>query len=361
MLNFLVNSLSWLLGICFSALIFMALAWLIYTYTLVGFEMGEEIAVYMTEERESYEIQFVLAEDTPMPEVAQLLEEKGVIANSLFFLFEMTLLGNTADYVAGDFLLNRNMSPSQINSTLRSRPTQFAEGVQVRIREGFTQRDIAEYLEFLGFFTADEFMEVANTVNFGFGFLEDIPDRPSRLEGYLFPDTYTFPANPTPEDVIVRMLARFNEVYSFEYRHRTAELGMTMDEIIIIASMIEREVRYPPERPMVAGVIYNRLAAGMQLQIDATVLYALGMHLERLFYADLEVDSPFNTYRVFGLPWGPISNPSAASIHAALFPANHNYLFYVLVNAETGEHLFNETYAAHLHARDNYMPRPGQN
>jgi UPF0755 protein len=154
------------------------------------------------------------------------------------------------------------------------------------------------------------------------------------------------------------MLNRFNYIFNSEYRMRAYELGMTIDEVVNVASMVEKEVRFPAERPKVAQVIYNRLREGMQLQIDATVIYALDTHVERVLHEHLRVSNPFNTYYVRGLPWGPISNPGAASIHAALFPAQHNYLFYVLIDASTGQHYFTRSYDRHLYMARNHMPRP---
>jgi UPF0755 protein len=144
-------------------------------------------------------------------------------------------------------------------------------------------------------------------------------------------------------------------MFNFDFRFRAREMGLTMDDVVIIASMIEREVRVPAERPIVAQVIYNRLNLPMRLQIDATVLYALDMHVDRLLYADLETISPYNTYVVDGLPIGPISNPGFDSLRAALYPAEDvSYLFYVLMDRNTGEHFFTNTYEEHLRAVDRF-------
>jgi UPF0755 protein len=276
----------------------------------------------------------------------------------MMFRLELLLMGAPSYYEAGTYELNYSLSTTQLNARLSAGPIDPYASNRITIPEGFTQRDIGLRLEDAGFFTAEEFMYAANNHDFGFRFLEDIPNRPSRLEGYLFPDTYFLPANVTPEQVITMMLSRFNEVFTFEYRMRAEEMGLTMDQVVNIAAMIEREVRVPDERPMVSRVIHNRLDINMPLQIDATVIYALDRHLARITFADLEVDSPYNTYRVSGLPLGPISNPGAASINAALFPANGTWLFYVLVDADTGAHLFTNTYEEHSHAVANYMPRP---
>jgi len=358
MLKFIISTLSWLLGITFSALIFIAIGIAIHTATIEGLEFGEEFAYRWTRERESYEVEFILEDYTSVAKLADMLEEAGIIDYAWLFRIEQFMMGNSDDYEPGSFLLDTSLSATQINARLRAQPVDLRAEERITIREGWTQRDIAIYLEDRGFFTAEEFMYVANNHDFGFSFLDDLPDRHSRLEGYLFPDTYNVFEDPTPEQVIMTMLVRFNQVFNFDYRMRAQDLGLTIDEVVNIASIIEREVRAPHERPMVARVIYNRLEINMPLQIDATVLYALDRHQAHIWYTDLEVDSPYNTYRITGLPLGPISNPGAASIHAALFPAEGNWLFYVLVNAETGEHFFTNDFAQHQHAQQTYMPRP---
>ena len=359
MLKFLINLLSWMLGLSFNALIFVVLAYAVYTFALQGLEWGENFSerlVYLYDE--VYDIEFVLEEESTVAEVAQMLEDMGLVPDARLYRFEMWLMGRTADYEPGTFVLNRNLSATQVNARLRAPPVEPVVENRITIREGWTQRDIALYLEGRGFFSADEFMYVANNHDFGFRFLDELPDRPSRLEGYLFPDTYFVSEHPTPVEVITNMLVQFNHVFNFEYRLRAEDLGLTMDQVVIIASMIEREVRVPTERPMVSRVIHNRLAINMPLQIDATVLYALDTHMERLLYEHLRVSSPFNTYYVTGLPWGPISNPGAASIRAALFPDYGNWLFYVLVDENTGAHFFTDSYDEHLRVRAAYMPRP---
>lgn len=358
MLRFIVNLLSWLLGITFSAMIFIAIGFLVYRGATEGFRFGEDFAYRWTRERDSYEIEFVLEEPTSIEDVAEMLEELGIIEYAWLYRLELFLLGSSDAYEPGTFVLDRSMSASRVNSRLRAQPVEPVIENRIMIREGWTQRDIAIYLEDRGFFTAEEFMYVANNHDFGFSFLDDLPDRSSRLEGYLFPDTYFVSENPTPVEVIMNMLVRFNQIYNFDYRMRTQEMGLTMDQVVNIASMIEREVRVPAERPMVSRVIHNRLDINMPLQIDATILYALDRHQAHIWYTDLEVDSPYNTYRRTGLPLGPISNPGAASINAALFPADGNWLFYVLVNADTGEHFFTNDFAQHQHAQRTYMPRP---
>jgi UPF0755 protein len=165
--------------------------------------------------------------------------------------------------------------------------------------------------------------------------------------------------NPTPNEIIFKMLSRFDEVFNHDYRQRAREIGKTIDEIVIIASMIEKEVRVPDERAKVARVIYNRLAFPMRLQIDATVLFALDKRANRLMLSDLEVVSPYNTYLNDGLPIGPIGNPGASCIRAALYPEDGPWLYYVVHNIDTGEHYFTTNHEDHLRARDRYLQQLG--
>jgi UPF0755 protein len=147
------------------------------------------------------------------------------------------------------------------------------------------------------------------------------------------------------------MLTRFDQIFDSDMDQRIEELGITMDDAVILASMIEKEVRIPEERLLVSQVIHNRLEIGMALQIDATVRYALNKPTESLTYDDLEVISLYNTYEYPGIPVGPIANPGADSLRAALFPSEGNYLYYVLVDEETGEHFFSDDYDDHIGAQ----------
>lgn len=172
------------------------------------------------------------------------------------------------------------------------------------------------------------------------------------LEGYLFPDTYLLPRGLAPGEIVARFLARFEERVAPGSLPQGAPV--TLHEAVIIASMIEREALLSAERPVIAGVIGNRLKKGWPLEIDATVLYALGRTSGSLTTADLQVDSPYNTYRRTGLPPGPICNPGLAAITAALRPAQVPYLFYVL--RPDGSHEFSRTFEEHQHAIRRYRP-----
>ncbi len=170
------------------------------------------------------------------------------------------------------------------------------------------------------------------------------------MEGYLFPNTYIFYKGEKPENIIKKMVSKLFEVIKPYQTFKIKSMEFTAHEILTIASMIEREAMVDREKPIIASVIYNRLEKNMPLQIDATVIYALGRHKTRVMIKDLRVKSPYNTYRNRGLPPGPIASPGFQSIMAALHPSRTNYLFYVATGK--GDHIFSETYKKHLKAKE---------
>jgi UPF0755 protein len=148
-------------------------------------------------------------------------------------------------------------------------------------------------------------------------------------EGYLFPDTYTFMDGTTARVAVDAMVKRFEQVWKPEWTARLDTIHLSRNDVMALASIVEKEARLPQERPVIAAVYMNRLHAGMLLQADPTVQFALGKHVARVYYKDLDVDSPYNTYKYKGLPPGPIASPGRASIEAALFPANVPYVYFV--------------------------------
>ncbi len=168
------------------------------------------------------------------------------------------------------------------------------------------------------------------------------------LEGYLFPATYTFPDGTTARAAVAQMVARFEQAWRPEWNDRLQALALKRHDAVTLASIVEREAVRPEERPVIAAVYYNRLRKGMRLEADPTVQYALGRHTARVLYRDLDVDSPYNTYRRTGLPPGPIGSPGAPSLAAAVNPAQVPYLFFVA--QPDGHHEFRTSFAEHLKA-----------
>jgi len=174
-----------------------------------------------------------------------------------------------------------------------------------------------------------------------------LKDAGGNLEGFLFPKTYTVTGKTSARALVNMMLSQYRkETKGLDWARATAR-GISQYQTLIIASLIEKEARLPEERPVIASVIYNRLNAAMKLQIDATVQYALGKWKQALSYKDLEVDSPYNTYKIKGLPPAPICSPGYESIRAALYPATTNYLYYILTSPE-GRHSFTNDYQQFL-------------
>jgi UPF0755 protein len=215
--------------------------------------------------------------------------------------------------------------------------------VKFTVPEGYTINDISEKLESEGICSGGAFINAIENYTLPVYVKEDNNKR-YNLEGYLFPDTYSLSKNQDPTELITLMISRFGEALNQAVSETGVELKEEeIEKVVTIASMIEREAILDEERPIISSVIENRINQDMKLQIDATVIYALGEHIETVLHSDLEVDSPYNTYRNYGLPIGPISNPGISSIKAALKPKDTDYIFYVL-ESEEGSHYFTNNY-----------------
>ncbi|MDI6601939.1 MAG: endolytic transglycosylase MltG [Thermoanaerobacteraceae bacterium] len=294
-------------------------------------------------------IVIVIPQHAGVKEIAGILKERGVIRSPLAFELRVSLQDKSRVLKAGKYAMSPDMNLDEIIKKLEQGDI-VEDTVKVTFPEGFTIKDMAARLNEVGLVLEDEFMKAVDSFDTSkYEYLKEIPeDRPGRLEGYLYPDTYTFKVDASPEDIINTMLTRFNVIYESNIKENLN--GRKLDDIIKIASMIEREAVTDDDRPKIASVIYNRLNRGMKLQIDATVQYALGKHKEKLSLKDLEVDSQYNTYKVKGLPAGPISNPGLKSIMAALNPVETNYIYYVARG--NGSHFFTDNYEEFLNAKN---------
>ena len=225
----------------------------------------------------------------------------------------------------------------------------------VNVPEGFTVEMIAARCEDQGICSATEFLNACKSVTKSdFAYLADIPAGANvnyKVQGFLFPATYDIYESTTAESLVDYMLRTFDNYYTQELQDRAAELGYSAFELVTRASIVEREAKVDSERATIAGVINNRLKAEMPLQMCPTVLYPLtdGMYdKSQVLYEDLELDSPYNTYKNAGLPVGPICNPGLACIQAVLYPEEHNYLYYHVGDEDAGTHIFTENYEDHI-------------
>jgi len=292
-------------------------------------------------------VEVIIPENFTIEDVAEELYAVGAI-NIQWLFIQFVNLSNAEDRIQpGQYQLTVADYRAIINR-LNQRTGELIEQ-RVMIPEGRTMREIFQILEYNGVSTIEALEEAAAGDHFDFEFLQDIPiGTMNRLEGYLFPDTYIFYLRQDPVRVIARMLQNFNtRMVQNDIYDLVEESEFTLHEIINIAAMIEKEMASVEEAPTISSVIHNRLNVPMMLQIDATIQYILGDDRREVLHADDRwIDSPYNTYVVDGLPYGPIGNPGVASILAALQPANTNFLFYAL--HIDGHHEFFPNYERHL-------------
>jgi peptidoglycan lytic transglycosylase G len=255
------------------------------------------------------------------------LEAHGVVEHTTLFTWYARLRGLGSSLKSGEYRFHRDQSWGRIVRALKT-----GRGVEVRfvVPEGLMVKEIAELAQSQLRIPRDSFLAAA------------------RLhEGFLYPTTYIVPARIKARDLVELMLATFEDHWAPHWDAQLAVLGMTRREIVTLASIIEGEVRYAPDRRYVSGVYHNRLRRRMALQADPTVIYALGRR-RRLWERDYRIRSPYNTYLYAGLPPGPVGQPSRESIEAALDPASVPYLYFVA--QADGKHVFSRTYAEHLAA-----------
>lgn len=275
-------------------------------------------------------------------QIGAILQRAGVVRQGLAFSWMVRLHGYDLQLQAGEYRMVPGTPVSRvIEQLLRGEVVTHP----LTIPEGLTVAQIAGLVEESGLGEREKFLAAARNAVLIRAFLPGGAQGREPLEGYLFPDTYRFSRKATEEVMVRTMLNRFAQVFAEEWRSRAAELGFTVHQVATLASIIEREARVAQERPIISGVFHNRLRVGMKLQADPTVLYALGRTTGIVLYRDLEVDSPFNTYRHAGLPPGPIANFGVDALRAALFPAAVPYFYFVARN--DGTHAFAETYRQH--------------
>lgn len=299
-------------------------------------------------------IEFAIPEGATTSWVAAKLYQNKIIRNPTLFRFYARSHDLDKRIATGTYKVSSELSVPEILRRLTS-----GEQVTKRftIPEGLTVKEIAARLERQNIASGQAFLHELQNGEFGYTFLPRDLVGPARFEGYLFPDTYQVFPDVSVHAVIEGMLRRFATVsQELNLAAEAAKQGLTAHQAVTLASLVEREAKRSEERALIAGVLYNRLRKGMPLQVDATVQYALGEHRERILYEDLTVDSPYNTYRVTGLPPGPIAAPGRASLLAVIRPAETDYLYYVA--KPDGSHAFSRTLAEHNANKGRYQSNP---
>ncbi|MEG1632954.1 MAG: endolytic transglycosylase MltG [Oscillospiraceae bacterium] len=278
--------------------------------------------------------------------VARLLKDSGIIEYKFLFKLFCTVSHADVKLDPGSYELTTDFDYRALVKKMQT-GSGAAVTVKLTFPEGWTMDEIFARLEENGVSTKTELYDAAANSAYNYSFLNgDEAGEASRLEGFMFPDTYEFYVGMQASSAINKFLQNLHTKLTADMLKQAENRGMSMKQVITVASMIESEAANDEERATIASIIYNRLEANMPLQIDATVLYALGVHKESVTIEDTKVDSPYNTYRNKGLPPGPISNPGLPSIKAALQPQSTEYYFYAL-DTESGTHRFFKTLEEH--------------
>ena len=282
---------------------------------------------------------FYVSKGQNFPAIVDSLESRGLIRSRELFVFVARVVGGMNRLQVGKYTFAGGTSNYDLYTSIRT--GRDNDLIQVTVPEGLRAKSQARlFARALGIDTA-RFMSLVNDR----AFIADLGIGENSLEGYLLPDTYAFSWQQDEAEVIERMVAQFKEFYGDSLVDRQQAMGWSARQVLTLASIVEAESRLDAERPIIAGVYLNRLRKGMKLEADPTIQYVLEGGPRRLYYTDLKINSPYNTYRNAGLPPGPINNAGRASIRAVLFPARHNYIFFVADGQ--GGHRFARNYTEH--------------
>ncbi|MBQ8147816.1 MAG: endolytic transglycosylase MltG [Lachnospiraceae bacterium] len=337
--------------IVISVILVVILASMIYGYSQYKIYQDEYQGMETTA---GEDVVIVVPEGATTKQIAQILKDNGLIQFPSAFVKRVKESEYRGLLQPGEFTLNTGMNTWEMIEILGYVAPAKTVVATVTFPEGFSIEQMAARVEAEGIFTADEFLAAVEEDTYTYDFLESIPEGTTikyRLQGFLFPATYDIYDDTTAHDLVDMMLQKFDQVYSEEMRAQATTMGYSAFELVNRASIVEREAKLDEERPIIAGVINNRLDQGMMLQMCPTVLYPVtdGMYDKgEVTYDDLEVVSAYNTYKNTGLPVGPICSPGETSLRAVLYPQEHTYLYYHVENEETGSHIFTETYEEHV-------------
>jgi len=279
---------------------------------------------------------FLIKGGEGVKEIGANLEKEKLVRNQYLFDFYVFLTGKTKKLQAGGYLLSPSMNIVEITKKIVSGDV-IKE--KITIIEGWNLRDIGFYFENKGMFQAEEFWELAGSSNVG-------------LEGYLFPDTYEIPPKISLEDIVKKILQNFDKKLA-PYRNEISGAGLTIPEVITMASLLEKEVKTLEDKKIVAGILWKRLKNNIPLQVDATITYITGKKTTKISKEETEIESPYNTYKYRGLPLGPICNPGIESIKAAIYPQDSLYWYYL--SAPDSKTIFSKTLEEHNFAKAKFL------
>jgi UPF0755 protein len=295
------------------------------------------------------EIFYTITPGATSSSIASTLEDLGIIEDSRLFLAALWYREATQRLQAGEYRFWESASVFEVIERLERGDVYY---LSVTVPEGLTLAETASLFEDKGLGDAKELEDLFEQPDL----ISSLDSKAPDLEGYLFPETYQLPRRPSAENITRSLVARFKSVYNDERQEKAKALSLTPRELVTLASIVEKETGQADERPLIASVFWNRMRIGMPLQSDPTVIYAMkrdGTYNGNLRRTDLEMDSPYNTYKYRGLPPGPIASPGLGSIDAVLNPPESKYLYFVSKN--DGSHHFSKTLREHNNAVRKYQ------
>ncbi len=314
----------------------------------VFLSLGVGISLISPSDREGKEETFIVKEGSSLKDVALDLEKRHLVRSKTLFVLWSRLMGYSKGIKSGEYILSASMPPVKILEKLR---LGLIQTHIITIPEGYTRQQIADLLYERGLADRNQFLALTEDASI----LKHYGVSGHTLEGYLFPDTYLFGRGVSPSVVVDTMVRRFWQMVGPFVDKAKKKTGMPMEEVITLASIVEKETGRPEERPLIASVFLNRLKRGMRLESDPTVIYGLDEFDGNLTKDDLNRKTPYNTYLIQGLTPGPICNPGLESISAVIHPAKTDYLYFVSKN--DGTHQFSRTFSEHNHAVEIFQKR----
>lgn len=291
---------------------------------------------------------FTIEPGQSLASIAQNLEKESIISSNIYFKLFTRFKKAGKKLQAGEYILTASNSPEQILETLLKGKVKL---YRLTIPEGMNIKEIADLVEKAGFCGKIKFEDLC----FDRSFIISLGIKSTSLEGYLFPDTYFFPKHTLCEDVILTMVKRFKKIFTRDWQVRAKTLGFSVHDVVTLASIIEKETGDASERPLISSVFHNRLKKNMRLQSDPTVIYGIKNFDGNIKRKHLKMVTPYNTYQIKGLPIGPIANPGAMSLKAALYPDQTRFIFFVSKKDTT--HKFSITIQEHNRAVRKYQLR----
>ena len=279
--------------------------------------------------------------NSSLKEICKTLQDEKIISNATYFNLYVRWKGASTKIKSGELRFYTNAKPKEVlNILIKGHPVLYP----VTVPEGFNIYQVADRLSEAQLVDKKKFLDACIDKEF----IESLKITGSSVEGYLFPDTYAFSKYLGEKLIIKRMVDRFHEVFTPELEKKAKQLQLSKKEVIVLASIVEKETGAAFERPLIASVFHNRLKKGMKIQSDPTVIYGMWERYSgNLTKTDLQERTPYNTYTIYGLPVGPIANPGRDSIKAVLLPAKTDYLYFVAKNDESGTHIFSKNLKEH--------------